>query len=47
MPQEAKDSFLDETLLCDRVTNLRAYLNSAPHVMASLPPPELAGRYSG
>ena len=43
----AAASFLDETYLADRTTPLRAYLESNPHVMASEPPPELVGRYSG
>ena len=43
----ALDSFLDETLLVDRVTKLRAYLLAHPHVMVTLPPPDLVGRYSG
>ena len=47
VPQEAADSFLDETLLCDRRTTLREYLDRSPHVMATEPPPELVGRYSG
>ena len=47
VPQEAADSFLDETFLCDRRTTLREYLDRSPHVMATEPPPELVGRYSG
>lgn len=47
VPPEASDSFLDETLLCDRRTTLRKYMAANPHVMATLPPPELAARYSG
>jgi hypothetical protein len=47
VPQEASDSFLDETFLCDRSTTLREYLAATPAVMATAPPPELVGRYSG
>ena len=47
VPEEASESFLDETLLADRVTTLRQYLERAQHVMSSIPPPELASRYSG
>eukprot|EP01052_Picozoa_sp_SAG31_P008964 SAG31_NODE_461_length_15359_cov_8.989253_3_plen_134_part_00 len=47
VPKTARESFLDETFLADRRTTLRKYLEMAPHVMASEPPPELVGRYSG
>ena len=47
VPEAARNSFLDETFIADRHTTLRQYLETAPHVMASEPPPELAGRYSG
>jgi hypothetical protein len=48
IPQEAADSFLDETLLCDRKTTLREYLaGDGAHVMTTEPPPALVGRYSG
>ena len=48
VPKEAADSFLDETLLADRRTTLRQYLQAdGGHVMHTLPPPELAARYNG
>ena len=43
----ASDSFLDETWLVDRETTVRAFLATHPEVMATRPPPELVGRYSG
>jgi len=43
----AHDSFLDATFLADRRTPLRQYLRDNPHVMDTLPPESLAGRYSG
>lgn len=48
IPQEAADSFLDETFLCDRKTTLREYLaTDGAHVMTTQPPAALVGRYSG
>jgi hypothetical protein len=44
---EAHASFLDGTYLADRVTSVRAYLAQRPEILQELPPPELAGRYSG
>merc|ERR1712232_877493 len=41
------DSFLDETLLVDRTTTIRSYLEKYPTVMDKLPPPELQHRYGG
>ncbi|KAL1495878.1 hypothetical protein AB1Y20_014522 [Prymnesium parvum] len=41
------DSFLDDTYLIDRTTTLREYLAANPHVMATLPPPDLQERYGG
>ena len=41
------DSFLDETFLVDRKTTIRSYLRQYPHVMDTLPPPELQQRYGG
>ena len=41
------DSFLDDTFLVDRKTTIRSYLNDNPHVMDTLPPPELQARYGG
>ena len=43
----ASDSFLDETWLVDRQTTVRQFLAAHPEVMATRPPPELEGRYSG
>lgn len=44
----AEASFLDETYLVDRETTVRQYLSAAgSKVMSSLPPSELAERYSG
>ena len=48
--QEARDSFLDETFLADRVTTLRDYIEKdekGNRVMEMRPPKELQGRYSG
>lgn len=47
MGEECSASFLDETYLVDRKTTIRTYLNAHPEVMATLPPPSLAERYSG
>lgn len=48
VPDEARESFLDNTLLADRKTTLREYLAGAgSHVMDSLPPPSLSDRYNG
>ena len=38
---------LDNTLLADRATVLRAWLAANPDIMEEEPPPELAGRYGG
>ena len=45
----ARESFLDETFLIDRVTTVREYLASeaGAHVMEAVPPLSLVGRYSG
>ena len=43
----AHASFLDETFLCDRLTTIRAYLDSHPEVLTTLPPEPLRERYSG
>ena len=43
----AHASFLDETVLCDRVTTIREYLARHPEVMTTLPPESLRERYSG
>lgn len=43
----ARDSFLDETLLCDRATPLREYLERHTEVMEARPPPGLEQRFSG
>jgi hypothetical protein len=45
--QEVADRFLDETLLSDRVTTLRTYLELHPEIMDEQPPDHLIGRYSG
>ena len=45
--EAAYNSFLDDTYLADRVTTVRTYLAQHPDIMKELPPPELAGRYSG
>ena len=44
---EAHASFLDHTLLADRVTTVRQHLERDPGIMRELPPPSLVGRYSG
>lgn len=41
------DSFLDDTVLVDRVTTIREYLARHPEVMETPPPPSLAARYGG
>lgn len=45
--KECYDSFLDETVLVDRTTTIRTYLEIHPEVMDILPPLELAERYGG
>ena len=42
-------SFLDETVLCDRKTTIRSYLERHPEVLTTLPPEQsgLRERYSG
>jgi len=45
--QRAQDSFFDETFLADRQTTVRQYLEANTHVMESVPPENLVGRYSG
>lgn len=48
VPEEARESFLDDTRLVDRTTTLRQYLaDRGAHVMASTPPASLTDRYSG
>ena len=44
---ECYESFLNETLLCDRKTTIRSYLAANPGIMVVEPPPELALRYGG
>ena len=44
---EAYRSFLDDTLLCDRVTTLRQYLDANPEIMNVQPPPGLESRFNG
>jgi hypothetical protein len=44
---EALGSFLDGTMLADRVTTVRQHLEANPDIMEELPPPSLIGRYSG
>ena len=43
----AEACLLDNTLLADRVTVLRAWLAANPGIMEEEPPAELVGRYSG
>mmetsp|Transcript_3372 Transcript_3372/g.6751 ORF Transcript_3372/g.6751 Transcript_3372/m.6751 type:complete len:231 (+) Transcript_3372:52-744(+) len=45
--EKAYDSFLDETLLCDRTTPLRKYLEEHPEIMDVKPPPGLEERFNG
>lgn len=40
-------SFLDETVLIDRTTTAREYLEANPWVLETAPPQSLVGRYSG
>jgi len=47
MGKDCYDSFLDQTVLVDRITTIRNYLEEYPEVMDSLPPLELAERYGG
>ena len=47
MGDECYNSFLDETFLVDRKTTLRSYLHDNPHVMNTVPPPNLEIRYGG
>jgi hypothetical protein len=47
LPDVARDSFLDDTFLCDRRTTVRAYLAAHPKVLTTLPPEELRERYGG
>lgn len=47
MGKESYDSFLDQTVLIDRITTIRSYLEKYPEVMDLLPPLELAERYGG
>lgn len=47
MGKECYNSFLDETVLVDRLTTVRQYLEKYPEVMDTLPPPSLADRYGG
>ena len=46
-PAELRQSFLDETFLCDRKTTVRDYLASHPEIMECRPPPSLESRYNG
>ena len=43
----ALESFLNDSLLADRKTTLRAYIEMAPEVMEARPPPHLEARFSG
>ena len=47
MGKECYNSFLDDTVLVDRLTTVRQYLEEYPQVMETLPPPSLADRYGG
>jgi hypothetical protein len=47
MGEECFNSFLDETVLVDRITTIREYVEKNPHVIETLPPPGLEERYSG
>ena len=47
MGEQCLNSFLDDTYLVDRTTTVRQYLQDNPHVLTTLPPPELAERYGG
>jgi hypothetical protein len=40
-------NFLDRTVLADRQTSLRSWLEINPDIMTELPPPSLVERYSG
>lgn len=40
-------SFLNDTYLVDRITTVRAYVQSYPKVLMTAPPLELSSRYSG
>ncbi|KAL6757989.1 hypothetical protein V8C86DRAFT_2609319 [Haematococcus lacustris] len=44
---EATESFLDDTVLADRVTSVRQWLHRHPSIMDEEPPADLVGRYSG
>jgi hypothetical protein len=43
----AEASFLDGTVLADRSTTVRQWLEKNPEIMDELPPPSLAQRYAG
>lgn len=43
----AERSFLDGTVLADRATTVRQWLEKNPEIMDELPPPSLAQRYAG
>ncbi len=43
----AEASFLDGTVLADRTTTVRHWLEKNPEIMDELPPPSLAQRYAG
>ena len=47
MGEECLASFLDDTVLVDRITTVRQYLEQYPEVLLNEPPPELVDRYSG
>jgi hypothetical protein len=47
MGKECYNSFVDDTVLVDRLTTVRQYLEKYPEVMDTLPPPSLADRYGG
>ena len=44
---KVEKNFLDHTVLADRQTLLRSWLDSNPEIMTELPPPALEERYSG
>lgn len=45
--KEVEDNFLDHTFLGDRKTTIREWLERNQKIMEELPPPHLAGRYTG
>jgi len=45
--EDAHANFLDNTVLLDRQTTVREWLQRNPDIMLEEPPPSLVGRYSG